>query len=310
MRTLRMRPFASALLLAGAATFGLSCESAPPPSSGFPSPEAAMHELADTIGTHEQPRIERLFGQGGLELLESGDEVADREDGRRVQEFIRQKLSFEERGTDTRIALIGNEDWPFPIPLVRSGGTWHFDVQAGVEEISNRRVGRNELSTLATLHAIVDAQREYASQPRDGEAQSYARHILSTEGKHDGLYWPTDEGQEDSPLGPLIGAASNEGYALHPETPQPYHGYSYRMLFEQGAHAPGGAKKYLDEKGTLTGGFAMLAWPAKYGNSGVMTFLVNQQGLVYQRDLGDETDAEAARIQAFDPDDRWDPVQD
>jgi hypothetical protein len=304
-----IRRSSSIFLIALALGAGTACKSTAPAS--FATPEAALYELADTIGTHDQARAERLLGADGPELLESGDEVSDMEDALRVQQYIREKIAFEEKDPDTRIALLGKDGWPFPIPLVRDDGTWRFDVESGVEEVANRRVGRNELSTLATLHAYVDAQREYASEKHDGQPRAFARAIFSSEGKHDGLYWPTAEGEPESPLGPLVADAAEAGYKHKEDAgPQPFHGYYYRVLLEQGAHAPGGAKAFVDKNGQMTGGFALLAWPSKYGNSGVMTFQVNQQGIVYQRDLGAETDTEVEKIHAFDPDTGWDPAGD
>jgi hypothetical protein len=296
------------LPLALALLAGNSCKSAAP--EGFPTPEAAMHELADTIGTHDDARARRLLGADGPEMLQSGDEVADREDVQRVQQYIREKLAFEEPFPDLRIALLGNEGWPFPIPLVHEGGAWHFDVEAGLDEIANRRIGRNEISTLATLHAYVDAQREYESAAHDGEPRAFARKVFSTAGKHDGLYWPNAEGDTESPFGPEVAEAATAGYTHSEDQSKPFHGYWYRVLLEQGSHAPGGAKSFVDENGKMTRGYAMLAWPAKYGNSGVMTFVVGSQGIVYQKDLGDGTETSAAKITAFDPDDSWDPTGD
>lgn len=299
-RTIRLLPL---LLLAAPA-----CQSTS--QSSFPTPEAAMTELANAIGTHDQERAERLLGADGYEMLQSGDEVADREDALRVQQYIREKLGFEERGPDTRIALLGKEGWPFPIPLVRESGGWQFDVEAGAEEIANRRIGRNELSTIATMHAYVDAQREYASEEHDGQPCAFARTIFSSEGKHDGLYWPTAEGGPESPLGPLVAEAAGEGYKHEEGQVLPFHGYYYRVLFEQGKSAPGGAKKFVDGQGRMTGGFALLAWPAKHGMSGVMSFVVGTQGIVYQKDLGEDSEAAAAKLTAFDPDASWDPTGD
>jgi Protein of unknown function (DUF2950) len=295
-------------MLVIALALGASCKSAK--SEGFPTPEAAMKELADTIGTHDDARLERLFGKDGPDMLRSGDDVADRDDALRVQKYIHEKLAFEERGPDTRIALLGEDGWPFPIPLVREDGGWRFDVEAGVEELANRRVGRNEISTLASLHAYVDAQREYASEERDGQPKAFAKQIFSTRGKHDGLYWPTVDGEPDSPLGPLMAEAASAGYTNSDEGPEPFHGYYYRVLLLQGSNAPGGAKHFADEKGRMTRGFAMIAWPAKYGTSGVMTFLVGPQGIVFQKDLGEKTEEVAGKITAFDPDDSWDPTGD
>lgn len=296
------------LVLALALGAGTACQSAT--TAGFETPEAALREFADTIAANDQTRTERLFGKDGLELLKSGDDVADQEDALRVQGYIREKIAFEDRDATTRIALLGNEGWPFPIPLVQLSGAWHFDVEAGIEELANRRIGRNELSTLATLHEYVDAQREYASEEHDGEPRAFASKVFSSEGKHDGLYWPSAEGEKESPFGPLIAEAASQGYTHKAEEMAPYHGYYFRVLPEQGSHAPGGAKSFADKKGRMTGGFGLLAWPAKYGMSGIMTFQVNQQGIVYQRDLGENTEQEVEAIKAFDPDTNWDPARD
>jgi len=308
MLTRMIRRNLSYLVLALALGAGWACKSTA--QAGFATPEAALTELADAIGTHDDARADRLFGEGGRELLQSGDEVADREDAQRVQGYIREKIAFEEPDANTRIALLGKDAWPFPIPLVRGDGGWRFDVESGLEEIANRRIGRNELSTLATLHAYVDAQREYASEGHDGEPPVFARKVFSSEGKHDGLYWPTAQGEPESPLGPLVAEAAGAGYAHSEEEVQPFHGYFYRVLLEQGSNAPGGAKSFVDGKGHMTGGYAMVAWPAKHGMSGVMTFLVGTQGIVYQKDLGDDTDAAVAKLKSFDPDASWDPTGD
>lgn len=296
------------LLLALGLGAGWACKSTA--QAGFATPEAALTELADAIGTHDEARTVRLFGEEGRELLQSGDEVADREDAQRVQEYIREKVAFEQPDADTRIALLGNDGWPFPIPLVRGDGGWRFDVEAGIEEIANRRIGRNELSTLATLHAYVDAQREYASTGHDGQPPAFARRIFSSEGKQDGLYWPSADGEPESPFGPLVAEAADAGYERGEDEPLPFHGYYYRVLLEQGSHAPGGAKSFVDDKGHMTAGFALVAWPAKHGMSGVMTFVVGTQGIVYQKDLGEGTAEAAAKLTSFDPDTSWDPTGD
>lgn len=280
-------------------------------TASFETPDQAMRALADVVTAPDTQGAENLFGEGAVELLSSGDEVADRADAEQVQRAIREKLAFEERGANTKVALIGVEAWPFPIPLVAKNGRWQFDVEAGLEEIECRRIGRNELSTLATLHEFVDAQREYAETGHDGREPQFARRVLSTAGQHDGLYWPVAEGEMESPLGPLIAAAVEEGYGgQKTEGASAFHGYHFRMLTSQGQHAPGGEKNYVDDKGAMTRGFALLAWPAKYGNSGVMTLLVGPQGIVYEKDLGEGTDAAVAQIRSFDPDESWNPTGD
>jgi hypothetical protein len=194
---------------------------------------------------------------------------------------------------------------------VKAGELWRFDVEAGREELLNRRIGRNEITTLAVLHAYVDAQREYFAAGRDGNPPAYAQKLWSDEGKHDGLYWPSAAGEPESPVGEFVAKAAGEGYRRGTDpAPDPYHGYYYRILKAQGKSAPGGEKSYLDEKGLMTKGFAAIAWPAVYGQGGVMTFIVNQQGIVFQKDLGEETEKAAAAITAFNPDEGWDPTAD
>jgi len=278
------------------------------PAASFETPQAAVQRLV--TAADDPATADELLGPGGFSLLRSGDDVSDREDLEFVRSLIEERLEFLDVTEDCKIALLGTDHWEFPIPLTRVDGHWRFDVEAGREEILNRRVGRNELSTLATLLAIVEAQREYVKESRDGQPASYASHFMSKEGLHDGLYWPVSEGQDTSPLGPLIASAASEGYRPDDEGPTPYHGYFYRMLTEQSADAPGGARQYLDEQGHLIDGFAVLAWPATYGNSGVMTFLVNRLGIVFEKDLGRSTPKAIERIQAFGPDRSWSPVAD
>ncbi len=283
-----------------------SCSSGP--SLTIQTPELAVQALVDASA--DRGLAEQLLGDGGFEMLKSGDEVADAEDLEAVRALIQQKVAFADDGTDRKLALLGDEGWELPIPLVAVDGRWSFDVSAGKEEILNRRIGRNELSTIATLRELVEAQREYRAIARDGRPAAYARRLWSTEGLHDGLYWPAVDGEPESPMGPLVAEAADEGYQ-RPETQgQPYHGYHFRFLMTQGAAAPGGARSYLDANDQLNSGFAVLAWPARHGNSGVMTFLVNHQGIVFQKDLGPDTAKHAAGMTAYDPDLSWTPTRD
>jgi hypothetical protein len=275
-------------------------------SASFETPEDAVRFLVEA--TDDRDSAELLLGPGGFDMLRSGDDVADRQDLEAVVELMREKIAFEDLGEGRRIALLGNDGWELPIPLVEDENGWRFDVEAGREEIVNRRVGRNEISTIETLRAMVDAQREYAAEGRDGNPPAFARRFLSSPGRHDGLYWPASEHEEESPLGPLIAEAAEDGYRNGLDQPIPYHGYFYRLLTAQGSAAPGGARSYVDAQDRLTRGFAVVAWPATYGNSGVMTFLVNQQGIVFQRDLGAGTAQGVAAIRAYDPDANWTPV--
>ena len=206
------------------------------------------------------------------------------------------------------VLVIGNREWPFPIPLVKQGGAWRFDTEAGAEEILNRRIGRNELGAIEVCRAHVDAQREYASKDRNGDGiLEYASRFRSSPGQRDGLYWPVGPDEETSPMGPLMASAQAEGYftqQLPGHERQPYHGYYYRILTRQGEDAPGGAYDYI-VRDRMIGGFALVAFPAKYGASGIMTFIVNQDGVVYQSDLGPDTEAIARQMTEFNPDTNW-----
>jgi hypothetical protein len=212
--------------------------------------------------------------------------------------------------SDTNLVLeVGDDFWPFPVPLVKSQGGWYFDTEAGKDELLNRRIGQNELATLKSVRATVDAQREYASRDHDGDGVlEYAQKLRSSAGKEDGLYWPPREYEELSPLGPLAAGAQAEGYSTEPledgVEAAPFHGYYFKILTRQGKHAPGGKYDYIIN-GNMIAGFALVAWPADYGNSGVMTFIVNQQGIVYQKDLGEGTDKAARKLKAYDPDPSW-----
>ncbi len=283
--------------------------SSPPPGT-YKTPEEAIQALAALIPARgDNARIEEMFGPGSVDLFASGDADVDREDFERVGERIRAKVEFEDFDATTKIAMLGEDGWPWPIPLVQTDGRWHFDTAAGREELLNRRIGRNELWTLTSLHAGVDAQKEYASESRDGNAKAFAQRFRSTEGRHDGLYWPVSQGEAPSPLGDLL-AESEFRSRSSDAGPQPYYGYFYRIVTAQGKSAPGGARSYLDKKGLLSDGFAIIAWPDKYGNSGVMTFMISHDGIAYQKDLGADTAALASAMDAFDPDVSWTPTRD
>jgi Protein of unknown function (DUF2950) len=306
----RDAPLLLPLLLAGLCACGgepAGGASAMPAQASFASPEAAVRALGDIAGTGDVDGMTRLFGADGVDLLRSGDDAADREDGLHVRELIAEKVAFESQADGSQIALLGHDAWPMPVPLVPDAGRWRFDAAAGREELENRRVGRNELLTLAALHAYVDAQREYASEGHDGLPPCYALHVLSSPGKHDGLYWPTADGEPESPLGPQVADAA---VGREQGDQQPFHGYLFRVLPCRGAQAPGGAKNYVDAQGLMTGGFAALAWPVKYGSSGVMTFVIDDRGIAYQKDLGDETESVAKQIECFEVDESWEPTAD
>jgi hypothetical protein len=302
------QPYVFLPALLGAVVLCTLAACAPAPAGTYSTPEEAVQALADLAGSGDMKKAEEMFGADGVELLKSGDPAADREDALRVKSMIAEKVAFEDLDEKSKAAIIGNEAWSFPLPLVLEDGRWRFDAVTGREELLNRRIGRNELGALASLHAYVDAQREYMAAGRDGKARSYARRFRSSEGAHDGLYWEVAEGEEESPLGPLYAGAAKD--AVQTAEPQPFHGYLFRIVEGQGKNASGGERSYLDKKGLMTRGFAAIAWPAKYGNSGIMTFQVNQQGIIFQKDLGEETDAVVAAIKAYDPDESWHPTGD
>ncbi|MFN2427493.1 MAG: DUF2950 domain-containing protein [Candidatus Binatia bacterium] len=281
-----------------------------PSRTTFKTPEEAVAAIAGIAGQGDAQKVEAIFGAGSADLIHSGDEVSDRERALEIKALIDERVAFENLDARTKVPVFGNDQWPFPIPLVKVSGGWQFDTEAGREEIANRRIGINEIRTLATLHAYVDAQREYFAGRQDGRTGVYAKRVISSKGKKDGLYWPTPEGSKPSPLGPLVADATAEGYSTENTEPTPLHGYFYRPLTAQGANAPGGAKNYVDSRSNMTKGFAMVAWPARHGNSGQMTFLVNDQGIVFQKDLGEQTAEIAAAIKAFDPDESWAPTGD
>jgi hypothetical protein len=272
----------------------------------FATPDDAVKALLAATQAHDRPALREIFGPEGQELV-SGDKVEDANERAAFAKALSQmcRLAYE---SDDRIVLnVGAEDWPFPIPLVRKDGQWFFDTAAGKEEIINRRVGENEIVAIGVCRTYVMAQREYAGEDRDKSGVlKYAQKIRSTPGQKDGLYWDPVEGEDPSPLGPLVASARAEGYGPHKEgeAPQPFHGYLFRILTAQGPHAPGGKYNYIIN-GNMIAGFALVAHPAVWGDSGVMTFIVSQQGTVYQCNLGPDTTAKVAAMTEFDPDDAW-----
>ena len=280
-----------------------------PAQQHFASPKEAARALVEAARTDDTARLLAIFGPGSESLITSGDPVADAGERKRFAERAKERMTLDPARDGLVVLQVGREDWPLAIPLVTDGDGWRFDTAVGREELLNRRIGNNELRTLDVIRACIDAQREYARTDHGSGVREYAAKFLSSEGKRDGLYWPAGDGKSQSPMGPLIAEASGEGYALARASadPKPYHGYLFRMLTGQGPHAPAGAKSYLKD-GHLTGGFALVAYPAQYGSSGIMTFVVNQQGIVFQKNLGDKTAEIAGGMTAYDPDDSWDPV--
>jgi len=269
----------------------------------FPTPEDAAAALAAAVKSGPSD-ILKVLGKAADDIVSSGDEVADADTRQRFTSMYDTKHSVKTEGNKKATLMLGPDDFPFPIPLVNTRSGWKFDADEGRIEVLYRRIGRNELDAIQTCLAFVDAENEYADKDRGEGVGVYAQRIVSTPGKKDGLFWRDDS--DPSPLGALAAEASAEGYRTG-EGPAPYHGYYFRILKGQGSDAPGGAFNYV-VKGKMIGGFALIAYPAEYGNSGVMTFVVNHAGTVYQKDLGARTDSIAKRIYLFDPDQTWKKV--
>ena len=278
----------------------------PAPPQNFRSAEEGFAALAAAIAAHDERRLLRILGEASRRLIRSGDPVADRAARDSFAASYATKHAIVRPAPDRAVLQIGEDEWPFAIPMVQRGSTWRFDARLGGQEIVDRRIGRNELDTIETLRAVADAQVEYArTAGRQGPFRAYARRFFSSAGQRDGLFWPTAEGEAPSPLGPIVAAASAGGYARAADgTPTPVHGYIFRMLEEQGPAAPGGARSFL-VNGRMIGGFAVLATPAQYGNSGIMSFMISHDGVVWQRDLGPQTTRIARGITAFDPGEGW-----
>jgi len=276
----------------------------------FATPEAATAALVAAVRADDPRRVRAVLGPGSDKLISSGDRVADQQGRARFVAAFEKKSRIELEGDAKATLVIGENDWPLPFPIVKGTDGWKFDAKSGAEEILNRRIGRNELAAIQVCLAYGDAQREYASTQgnRDG-THEYAMKLVSTPGKRDGLYWPTKEGQPLSPLGPLAEKAKEEGYGKSKNAAhEPYHGYLYRILTAQGGDAPGGAYNYV-VKGKMVGGFGLVAYPARWGASGVMTLIVNHDGIVYQKNLGKGTAAIASKMTHFNPDSSWSKAQ-
>jgi hypothetical protein len=271
----------------------------------FPTPEEAAKALLDAAASNDADALWAILGDEFRDELENPDAAQEHENRRKVLEAAKESMTLREDNADTRVMVIGKEAWPMPVPIVRDANGWHFDTAAGADEIIARRIGTNELSTIDNLRAYVDAQVQYASADRDGDdVLEYAQRINSTAGQKDGLYWETAEGsgEELSPFGPFFG--EHAAYLSLENKDDPFMGYYYRVISRQGENAPGGRYDYVIN-GNMIAGFAMIAWPAEYGSSGVMTFMVSQNGKVFQTDLGDLTEGAASAIQVYDPDDSW-----
>jgi hypothetical protein len=273
------------------------------PHRSFSSPEKAVTSLVSAVRANDMEEMLAILGPGSRELIFSGDDVADRTGREKFIKAYGRMNTLQKVSADKVTLCIGNDNWPLPIPVVKTDAIWVFDTEQGKQEILNRRIGRNELHVMDVLHAYTDAQHEYASRDFGGSGVvEFAQKLISTPGRRDGLYWEVKNGEKQSPLGPLIARAAKEGYA--DADISPFHGYYFKILKGQGDHAQGGAYDYV-VKGKMLLGFALVAYPAEYGNSGIMSFIVNQEGIIYERDLGKNTTYLAENMTIFDPDKNW-----
>lgn len=277
----------------------------------FATPEDAAQALIGIVKAGKLDDLVALFGPGGQELVEGSDPATGRENRQVFTVAAAEGWRFVDQGPSRKTLIVGNEAWPFPVPLVREGATWRFDAEAGKEEVIARRIGRNELAVIEVCRAYVTAQKKYAEQGHDGQrAGLYAKTFRSEPGRQNGLYWPVTRGQKRSPLGDLVVQAAEEGRALDTNGSQPstFHGYHFRILTAQGPAATGGAKSYV-VNGEMSAGFALVAWPAQYDVTGVMTFTVDRDGSLHEKDLGGQTDTLAMSMTRYNPDQSWRRVQ-
>jgi hypothetical protein len=281
----------------------------------FPTPEAAADAVIAALNARDRAALVAVFGPESEDVILTGDDAEDRADWRQFlssyEEMHRIAVEPDDGGSERATLYIGREQWPFPVEIVAEGGAWHFDAEAAREEVLLRRIGQNELDVIDLLHGYVRAQALYRSQNPDGDGlPSFASAILSSAGRHDGLYWPSEPGQPESPIGDFMARAAADGYSVDGADvdPEPYLGYYFRVLSKQGSNAPGGALDYM-ANGEMVAGHALLAFPAAYGDSGVMSFMVGEAGIVYEADLGEDTLDLAGAIDSFDPGEGWSPVE-
>jgi hypothetical protein len=281
------------------------------PHRTFRTPEEAVKALIAAAKGDDLGELLSMFGPQARDLVGSSDPATTRRNREVFRVAAAERWSLEDKSSDTKVLVIGNEAWPFPVPLVKSASRWRFDTAAGMEEVLARRIGRNELAAIRIARTYVAAQRLYATAGHDGQPPGhYARAFHSDAGRQNGLYWPAARGQKRSPLGDLIAQAAAEGRPVgEGARPAPFHGYVFRILTAQGPNAPGGAKNYVVD-GKMSGGFALVAWPAEYGVTGVMTFIVNQDASLREKDLGPQTATMATAMASYDPDGSWEIVPD
>jgi Protein of unknown function (DUF2950) len=291
------------------ATFGCSSAPSEPKQRTFAAPEDAVKTLADTVKKGDVAQVVAIFGPDGQELIDSSDPASAQRSRQVFTAAMRQGWQLVDQGTNRKELVVGDEGWPFPVPLVKDGNLWRFDTAAGKEEVIARRIGRNELAAIEISRTYVAAQRLYAEGAHDGKRKGlYAQTFRSDPGRQNGLYWPAVRGERRSPLGELVTTADARQSASGGTGPSPFHGYFFRILTAQGPSAKGGAKDYV-ANGDMSGGFALVAWPAEYDVTGVMTFVVSHDGTVSEKDLGAETTALVKAITLYDPDASWKSVQ-
>jgi hypothetical protein len=299
------RTIASRLLGGALLTFALPTLAYAVDAKVFDTPEAAAKGMVAALEKGSDEAIVELLGDAHNDELFTDDEASERENRKRAYEAAKEQMSVREDDSTTRTVLIGKDEWPVPFPIVRDEKGWHFDLDSGLDELLARRIGQNELAAIASLRAVVDAEEDYRAIDRDGdEVLEYAQKFVSAPGKKDGLYWEVPEGSND-PVSPLLSfVTQQEGYLEGRDEGDPLRGYNFRIITRQSASAPGGRYDYIIN-GNMIGGYGVIATPDEYGNTGIMTFIVNQQGKVYERDLGDDTALKAAMIQEYNLDDTW-----
>jgi hypothetical protein len=303
LRTARAALVSSLLASLTATALLFAAPSAASAQQTYKTPDAAAEALVAAAKADDEKAALVVFGKDGEDIISSGDKVSDEDIRKRFVAAYDAKHQIVMQGDDKAVLVIGEKDYPFAVPLVRKGALWSFDTEGGRREVLYRRIGHNEISAIQTSLAYVDAQEEYADKNRGEGVGVYAQRFISQDGKKDGLYWPTAAGEDESPLGELFAAATRQGYRSD-EGRSPYHGYYYKILTKQGSAVTGGALDYV-VKGRMIGGFGLVAYPAQYRNSGVMTFIVNQDGVVYQKDLGWDTPVVAEEMTAYNPDKTW-----
>jgi len=302
------RLWSASLLLTGLLAAG-GCSKTPTSDTSsattFATPDDAVASFASAVEQRDPAQLKKLLGFDSDTLLTSGDAVEDSMAREAFLARYKAKHQLVAGSADQLVLEVGDDGWPLPFPLVQENGRWHFDGPAGADEIVYRRIGANELQTIDVMRGFVAAEDDYAAKPHDGvPAGTYAGKLRSDPGKQNGLYWDVAAGAPESPAGPMLAAAASEGYREGRGSAAPYHGYLFRMLTSQGPDAEGGARDYMSG-GRLTGGYALVAWPAIYGTSGVMSFMVSQDGTVWQRDLGESTAQTASSMASFNPDTTW-----